>query len=256
VVNQVRDPVVRTFWRDEFEEYDKRFRQEAISPIQNEVGQLLMSPPMRNVLGQVRRKVDSRFIMDKRKIFIGNLSKGMLGEDKANLLGSILVTSFELAAMERVDVPEHKREDFYLFIDEFQNFSIDSFTSILSEARKYRLCLTLSHQYLDQVRENVRKALFGNAGTLISFRVGETDAQALAREYGAGFVPAQFSSLGNFEVMAKILYDGGHIEPFLGKTLSPLPLVGGRRDIIIGRSREKYASTRQAIESKIKKWMG
>src|SRR5580698_703437 len=150
VVNQVKDPVVKSFVLKEFESYGTQFMQEAISPIQNKVGQLLMSPPVRNVLGQVRRKIDPRFMMDNRRILIANLSKGLLGEDKANLLGSLLVTSFELAALERVDTPEDKRQDFNLYVDEFQNFATDSFTAILSEARKYRLCLTLSHQYLDQ----------------------------------------------------------------------------------------------------------
>jgi hypothetical protein len=149
----------------------------------------------------VKRKIDPRFMMDNRRIFIANLSKGMLGENKANLLGSLLVTSFELAAMERVDVPEHRRKDFFLFIDEFHNFSTDSFASILSEARKYRLCLTLSHQYLDQVRENVRKAVFGNAGTLISFRSGESDARVLAQEFGDIRMASRFGGLANFEVM-------------------------------------------------------
>src|ERR1700690_3086973 len=193
--------------------------QEAIAPIQNKVGQLLMSPPVRNVLGQVRRKVDPRFMMDNRRILIANLSKGHLGEDKANLLGSLLVTSFELAALERVDIPEAKREDFFLYIDEFHNFATDSFATILSEARKYRLCLTLSHQYLDQLRDSIRSAVFGNAGTLISFRVGGSDAHLLAHECGSVYTPGRFSSLSNYEVVVRLLSRGEHHEPFQGITL-------------------------------------
>jgi hypothetical protein len=255
VVRQVKDPLVRSFWRDEFEEYDKRFMREAIAPIQNKVGQFLMSPPIRNVLGQVKRKVDPRDIMDNRKIFIANLSKGLLGEDKSNLLGSILTTSFELAAMERAKVPEQKRQDFFLFIDEFQNFSTDSFASILSEARKYRLCLTLSHQYLDQVRENVRTAVFGNVGAMISFRVGESDAEILSREFGHAFPPGQFSSLGNFEILSKVLSHGRHSEPLSGRTLRSIGVPGGQRDEVIRRSRKKYATPRAVIEKKISRWM-
>jgi hypothetical protein len=255
VVKQVKDPVVRSFWRDEFEHYDPRFRQEAIAPIQNKVGQLLMAPPMRNVLGQIRRKIDPKFIMDNRRIFIANLSKGSIGEDKSSLLGAILTTSFELAAMERVAMSEHKRRDFYLYVDEFQNITTESFASILSEARKYRLCLTLSHQYTDQIRESVRKAIFGNVGTMISFRVGENDARILSREFGDTFVPAQFTSLGNFEVLAKTLQSGEQLTPFRAKTLPRLAFNGGRSEIIRRRSREKYAVNKHIVERKIGQWI-
>ena len=174
---------------------------------------------------------------------------------KRTCWGRFLVTSFELAAMERVDTPEAKRRDFYLFIDEFHNFSTESFISILSEARKYRLCLTLSHQYLDQVRRNIRQAVFGNAGSLIAFRVGERDAKALAEEFGNGYDPGQFSSLDNFEVLAKCLSGGRHGEPFFGHTLPPLELPGGHRDEVIRRSREKYAGHKKDVEEKIDRWM-
>jgi hypothetical protein len=229
--------------------------QEAVAPIQNKVGQLLMSPPVRNVLGQVKRKIDPRFMMDNRRILIANLSKGLLGEDKANLLGSLLVTSFELAALERVDVPESKRQDFFLFIDEFHNFATDSFATILSEARKYRLCLTLSHQYLDQLRDSVRHAVFGNAGTIISFRVGGRDAKALAEEFAGTLNAGQFSSLGNYEVVARMLSHGEHGQPFLGRTLRPLEIRSGRRATVIRRSREKYANTKEIVERKISRWL-
>jgi hypothetical protein len=255
VVKQVRDPVVKNFWLKEFENYPNQFMQEAISPIQNKVGQLLMSPPIRNVLGQVRRKVDPRFMMDNRRILIANLSKGMLGEDKANLLGSLLVTSFELAALQRVDVQQEKRQDFFLYIDEFHNFTTDSFATILSEARKYRLCLTLSHQYLDQLRPNVRSAVFGNAGTVISFRVGGRDAKILAEEFSAEKTAPQFSSLANHEILVKRPSGGKQIESFVARTIPPLEIRSGRRQEVIRRSREKYASRKHTVEDKIARWM-
>lgn len=255
VVNQIKDPFVRSFWVNEFESYDVKFMTEAIAPVQNKVGQLLMSPPIRNVLGQVKRKVDPRFMIARQRIFIANLSKGLIGEDKANLLGSLLVTSFELAAMERVDIPEEERKDFFLFIDEFQNFTTDSFATILSEARKYRLSLTLSHQYLDQVPEQIQKAVFGNVGTIIAFRVGQSDARTLANEFGPRYIADQFSSLGNFEVLVKLLSRGQHGEPFAGSTFPPIKMHTGRRDAVIRRSREKYASSKVVIESKINRWL-
>jgi hypothetical protein len=255
VVKQVKDPIVRSFWTHEFEAYSKQFMQEAIAPIQNKVGQLLMSPPVRNVLGQVRRKIDPRFMMDNRRILIANLSKGLLGEDKSNLLGCLLVTSLELAAMERVGVPEAARQDFFLYIDEFHNFATESFATILSEARKYRLNLTLSHQYLDQLAENVRHAVFGNAGTLISFRIGGKDAHALEHECGRAYTAGQFGSLGNFEVITRLLSEGRHREPFFARTLAPLEIRSGRRNEVLRRSREKYAERKRIVEDKIDRWM-
>jgi hypothetical protein len=254
-VKQTKDPIVKSFWTREFENYSNQFMQEAIAPIQNKVGQLLMSPPVRNVLGQVKRKVDPRFVIDNRRILIANLSKGLLGEDKANLLGSLLVTSFEFAAMERVNIPESKRQDFFLFIDEFHNFATDSFATILSEARKYRLNLTLSHQYLDQLRPSIRDAVLGNAGTLISFRVGGRDGKTLAQEFGIDYNSGQLGSLGNFEVLLKALSQGQLGAPFPGRTLPALEIRSGRRDAVIRRSREKYASRKKDVEGKIDRWL-
>ncbi|GFO82750.1 MAG: hypothetical protein A49_23770 [Methyloceanibacter sp.] len=197
VVKQVQDPVVRSFWFDEFAGYDRRFLVEAVAPIQNKIGRLLMAPPIRNILGQVRSKIDARFMMDDRRILIANLAKGRLGEDKANLLGAVLVTQFQLAAMSRADMPEDERVDFTLFVDEFHNFLTDSFASILSEARKYRLSLVLAGQYLSQVPDVIQESVFGNVGTMISFRVGEADAAVLAREFGLAGTARSFSDLAN-----------------------------------------------------------
>lgn len=255
VIKQIKDPMVRSFWVNEFERYDKKFLNEAIAPIQNKVGQLLMSPHVRNILGQVRSRINARFMMDNGRIFIADVSKGKLGADKSNLLGAMLVTEFQLAAMSRADTPENKRRDFYLYVDEFQSFASDSFISILSEARKYRLCLTLSHQYIDQLKPEIRDAVFGNVGSIVSFRVGHRDALALEQAFGGTWLASQFTSLGNFEVCAKLLADGQDREPFLGTTLPPIGKRYGRREKIIRRSREKYASRRTTVESKIKRWL-
>ncbi|HEV8542741.1 MAG TPA: hypothetical protein VGR78_10155 [Verrucomicrobiae bacterium] len=167
VVKQVKDPMVRSFWVDEFARYDRNFRQEVIGPIQNKVGQIFLAPALRNVLGQVSTKINFRFMMDTGRIFLAKLSKGLIGETHSSLLGSLLVTGFELAALSRADVPAEKRSDFFLYVDEFQHCATESFASILSEARKYRLSLTLAHQYMSQISEQLRDAVFGNVGNLL-----------------------------------------------------------------------------------------
>lgn len=251
VVQQIKDPFVREFWELEYESYDARFRREAIAPIQNKLGQFLLNPVIRNILGQVKCKVSFPFVMDNERIFIANLSKGKLGHDKANLLGSLLITQFQLAAMRRAEQPEGERRDFFLLIDEFQNFTTDAFASLLSEARKYRLCLTLSHQYVEQVPLPIRRAVFGNAGTLISFRVGYSDADTLQNEFGRTFVAEQFSDLEKFEVIARILENGTNMVPFKGATLQPINNYIGHRNKIVKRVREKFAVTREEVESKL-----
>jgi hypothetical protein len=256
VVRQVRDPFIRAFWTEEYESYDTRFQREAIAPIQNKVGQFLLHPVMRNILGQVQSKIGFRFVMDNQRLFIANLAKGKLGHEKANLLGSLLTTQFQLAAMARTDQPEHERRNFYLFIDEFQNFSTDSFAAILAEARKYRLCLTLSHQYIDQLSLPVRQAVLGNAGTLVAFRIGYTDAEVLEKEFGRAFLAEQFVELDRYEVLVKLLVDGVTTEPFRGKTLPPILDKVGRRKNLIARSREKYATRRCVVENKLTRWLG
>jgi hypothetical protein len=255
VVKQVKDPSVRTFWVKEFASYEKKFLAEILSPVRNKVGQLLMAPPMRHILGQVTSTFDPRFMMDNGRILIANLSKGRLGEDKANLLGAILVTQFQLAAMSRVDTPEENRRDFHLYIDEFHNFSTDSFASILSEARKYRLCLTLAHQYTAQLDPTIRDAVFGNVGSLISFRVGDFDAETLERAFGNSYTADQFTGLGNFEVVAKLLDQGQSRESFRGVTLPPSGKTYGTRANITERSRQRYAKPRVAIDRKIERWL-
>jgi hypothetical protein len=254
VIRQIKDPVTRAFWVNEFEQFSRSVQQEMVSPIQNKIGQLLMSPHVRNILGQVRTRIDARFMMDEGRIFIANVSKGRLGADKANLLGALLVTQFELAAMSRVNIPESQRRDFHLYVDEFQSFTSDSFVSILSEARKYRLCLTLSHQYTAQLRPEIREAVFGNVGSIMTFRVGQKDAEVLEREFGGAYPASRFVELRNHEICAKILKDGEHGDAFFGRTL---PLWGNRCNrsrTIIHRSREKYGAQRTIVEDRIRRW--
>jgi energy-coupling factor transporter ATP-binding protein EcfA2 len=255
VVKQVKDPIVREYWLHEYESYGKQFMQEAIAPVQNKIGALFMAAPLRNILGQVRNRVDARFMMDNRRIFIANLSKARLGEDKSGLLGSLLMTQFQWAAMGRAGVPEEERKDFHLYVDEFHQFITDSFASALSEARKYRLNLTLSHQYLGQLREEIREAVFGNVGSMVSFRLGYPDAKVLAGEFGNEYDPRQFTDLANHEVCARLIIHGQAGMPFLGQTYPSGGRAYGRKDVIIRRSREKYCVPKAVVEDKIRRWM-
>lgn len=255
VINQVRDPFVRAFWTDEYESYDPRFQREAIAPIQNKLGQFLLNPVIRNILGQVRNRISFPFILDNQRIFIANLSKGALGHDKASLLGCLLASQFQLAALQRANQPEHERKDFYLFIDEFQNFTTDAFASILSEARKYRLCLTISHQYMEQIPVPTRQAVLGNVATLISFRVGQTDAEVLEKEFGLTYAARHFVELDRYQVLLKTLHDGIPTEPFLGKSLPPIENRVGRRAKLIHHSRLRFSTERLTVEEKLSRWI-
>jgi hypothetical protein len=254
VVKQLHDPIVRSFWENEFEAYDKRFRNEAVSPILNKVGQFLMSPVIRNILGQVKNRIDFRKILDRKQIFIANLSKSQLGDEKAALLGSLLVSQFQIAATTRARLPMEDRTPFGLCIDEFHNFVTDSITSILSESRKYGLHLTLLHQFTDQIRPELRQAIFGNISSLISFRVGYTDAERIANEMGT-LKPEQLADLGKFEIAAKVMMGGVSSEPFMGKCLPPLGTFYGRKEKIIKRCRERFSASKAEVEEKVEKWI-
>ncbi|MAX24219.1 MAG: hypothetical protein CMJ19_06920 [Phycisphaeraceae bacterium] len=255
VLRQVTNPSVRAFWFGEFARYDKRFLAEAIAPIQNKIGQLVLAPTTRNILGQIKSGFDTRFIIDNKRIFIASLSKGRLGDDKANLLGAILLTLFQLSAMRRTDIPEHERNDFHLYIDEFQSFSTTSFVSILSEARKYRLCLTLSHQYIKQLPQSLQDGIFGNVGTLISLRVGQSDATVLSEQFGGGLVPRHFTDLGNHRACVKQLSGGEYGEPFFCDMYPPVDMRCGKREQIIKTSRQRYGTKRDVVEERIERWM-
>jgi len=255
VIRQIKDPFIRSFWADEFEGYEPRFQREAIAPIQNKLGQFLLNPVIRNILGQVRSKVSIPFTMNTGRLFIANLCKGKLGHDKANLLGSLLVSQFQLAAMARSHQPESERRDFFLFIDEFQNFSTDAFASILAEARKYRLSLILSHQYIDQLSLPVRQAVFGNVGSLIAFRAGYSDAEVLQKEFGNIYQARQFVDLNRHEIIAKIHEDGSSPDPFRALTRAPFTTRSSRKEKLLALSRERFASHRAKVQEITERWM-
>ena len=257
VVSKVSDPVIKSFWEDEFTKYSKQFATEAISPIQNKVGQFLSNPMVRNIVGQTKSSIDMREIMDNRKILIINLAKGRIGEDYSALLGAMLITKIQLAAMSRVDIPEEERKDFYFYVDEFQNFATESFAGILSEARKYRLNLTIAHQYIGQLEEEVRDAVFGNVGTIISFRVGAADAEILEKEFAPVFYITDIVNLGKYDIYLKLMIDGIAGDAFSATTL-PSPDISETKneEKIIKISRERYSASREAVEEKIVKWAG
>src|SRR3989339_665355 len=256
VTDNIKDPVVKAFWVNEFAGYNDKFASEAIAPIQNKVGQFLSSSLIRNIVGQVKSSIDVRKVMDKKMILILNLSKGRIGEDNSELLGAMMITKIQLAAMSRVDMPEDKREDFYLYVDEFQNFATESFASILSEARKYHLNLILAHQYIEQLIEEVRNAIFGNVGTLVVFRVGAADAEALAPEFVPIFTEEDIVNLPKYEIYLKLMIDGIASEPFSARGLAPLSkdAIEGNSEKVIAVSRERYARERAAVEDKIARW--
>lgn len=258
IIEKVKDPIVKSFWVDEFSKYPDRFQAEAIAPIQNKVGQFLSVPLIRNIVGQVSSTINIREIMDNQKILILNLGKGKIGEDNANLLGAMIITKIQLTAMERIDIPEKERRDFYLYVDEFQNFATESFANILSEARKYRLNLILAHQYIEQLDERVRAAVFGNVGTLVCFRIGAADAEILEAEFTPTFSATDLVNLTKYDVYTKLMIDGVASEPFSATTLPPLPaeFKSGNYDKIIKVGRERYGRPRELIEDKIARWAG
>lgn len=257
VVAKVKDPVVKAFWITEFARYEQRFAQEAIAPIQNKVGQFLSAFIIRNIVGQVTSTIKVREIMDEGKILVLNLSKGRIGEDNARLLGGLFITKIQLSAMERVEIPEKERRDFFLFVDEFQNFATESFANILSEARKYHLGLVMAHQYIEQLDEKtVRPAVFGNVGTLIAFRVGATDAEYLEKEFTPRFVIDDIVNIPKFQMYLKLLIDGIVSEPFSAIGLPPLPdeYKMNSFDKVVRVSRERYARSRNIVEDKVARW--
>ncbi|MBI2037342.1 MAG: type IV secretion system DNA-binding domain-containing protein [Candidatus Magasanikbacteria bacterium] len=256
VVRNLKDPVIKAFWETEFAGYNDRYKQEAVAPVQNKIGQFLSASVIRNIVAQVKSRINIREIMDNKKIFIMNLSKGRIGEDNSRLLGGMLITKIQLAAMERVDTPEKDRKDFFLYVDEFQNFATESFSNILSEARKYRLDLTMAHQYMEQLDETVLAAVIGNVGTLVTFRVGSTDAEILAKEFAPTFVETDLVNLTKFQIYLKLMIDGVASQPFSANTLSPINLSTESADKVIRVSRERYATNRENIEDKIMRWTG
>lgn len=262
IINNLKDPVIKAFWVHEYEAWQEKFRNEAIAPIQNKVGQFLSTSVIRNIVGQSKSTINIFDMMNEGKIFLVNVSKGRIGEDNSKLIGGMIITKLQLAAMERVRIPEDERKDFYLYVDEFQNFVTDSFASILSEARKYRLNLTVAHQYTAQLvtkeSSNVRDAIFGNVGTMIVFRVGADDADFLEKEFAPEFTPEDLVNLPNFKIYLKLMIDGITSRPFSAKTLPPIikKLDHTIEEQVIKMSRELYCRPRDIVENEINQWSG
>ncbi len=262
IISNLKDPVIKAFWVHEYEAWQEKFRNEAIAPIQNKVGQFLSTSIIRNIVGQSISTINVFDIMNEGKIFLVNVSKGRIGEDNSALLGGMIITKIQLAAMERVRIPEDDRKDFYLYVDEFQNFVTEAFAGILSEARKYRLNLTVAHQYTAQLisdkNSSVRDSIFGNVGTMMIFRVGADDAEFLEKEFEPEFTPQDIVSLPNYKIYLKLMIDGVSSRPFSAKTLPPMVKSGNKdiEDEVIKTSRELYCRPREVVEREINNWSG
>jgi hypothetical protein len=256
IVKQVKDPVIAKFWDEEYASMatNSRLVTEAVAPIQNKVGRFLSSSTIRNIVGQVKSTIDLGEVMNQGKILLVNLSQGRLGEESSALLGGMIVTRLQSTAMERVSIPEDQRKDFFLFVDEFQNYATDSFAKILSEARKYRLCLHMTHQYLNQLPETVRQSIFGNVGTVLSFIVGPEDAPIMAQQYAPVFTEEDMVSMDRHSLYLKMMIEGRISIPFSARSLDLRYQRGGYKDEVLRRSREKYGRPRELVEDKIKRW--
>ncbi|MEI6058078.1 MAG: type IV secretion system DNA-binding domain-containing protein, partial [bacterium] len=258
VIDHVTDISVKNFWVKEFANYTERMAAEAVPAIQNKIGQFTANALIRNMIGQPTSSFNIRELMDNRKILIINLSKGKIGESNANLLGGMLITKIYLAAMSRADIPERTLKtmpNFYLFVDEFQSFANESFADILSEARKYKLNLTIAHQYIEQMEEEVRAAVFGNVGTMIIFRVGAFDAEVLEKEFAPTFTAEDIVNLGAYQIYLKLMIDGISSPPFSANSLPPIPQQDQTMVAeVIAESRKQFAHTRADVENTINEW--
>ncbi|MBA3757639.1 DUF87 domain-containing protein [Candidatus Saccharibacteria bacterium] len=251
VVNYIDDPVVKGFWVNEFASWNDKFATEAVAPVLNKVGAFTANPMVRNIIGQPKSTFNIRKIMDEGKILIVNLSRGLMGEDNAGILGAMMVTKIQLAAMGRADMPEKERRPFYLYVDEFQNFATDSFAVILSEARKYALNLTVANQYISQMSQPVRDAVFGNVGTIMSFRVSPDDAPFLTKYFEPQFESGDLIQQHNRYFMITMSIDGEKAAPFSAKTLNlPTPPADPTSQII-ELSRQRYSKERSQVEARV-----
>ena len=251
VLSYVTNQHTLSFWKNEFDKYSPALRSEAITPILNKTGVFLTSIPLRNTVGQNTNGFRMQNVLDEGKILIANLSKGELGEDASSILGSILVTSIQLAALFRSTQPEHERIPFYLYVDEMHSFISLSFADILSEARKYKLSLFLTHQYIEQLHEKIRSAIFGNVGTIISFRIGAEDAEHLAKEFNPEFNEDDFVNLPRYSMYLKLMIDGATSRPFSAFSLPPKQQVQSFKEEAIDFSRKKYGKERKLVEEQI-----
>jgi hypothetical protein len=258
VVENITDPTVKSFWVDEFAKYTDKFAAEATPAIQNKVGQFTSNPLIRNIVGQSKSSFDMRDIMDNKKILIANLSKGRMGETNSNLLGGMMITKIYLAAMSRAEKNEQEMRHlpaFNLYVDEFQSFANKSFADILSEARKYKLSLVMAHQYITQMPEEVRDAVFGNVGTFITFRVGAFDAEVLEKEFAPNFVIEDIVNLGFAQIYLRLMVDGVGSHPFSARTLGPIdPPSINNRDRVVEASKTNFGAPREQVEAEIVRW--
>jgi hypothetical protein len=251
VLSRIQNQHLHAFWRNEFEKYSPSMKAEAIAPILNKIGLFQASIPLRNITGQGTSSFSFQEVMDTGKIFIANLSKGVLGEDVSALLGSMLVTNIQLAALYRAVQKEEDRRPFYLYVDEMHSFVTNSFADILSEARKFKLGLFLTHQYIEQLSEKIRAAVFGNAGTLIAFRVGAADAEYLEKEFYPVFDRTDLVSLPRYSMYLKLMIDGATSQPFSAETIAVSEYVESYRKNVIEFSQNRYGRTRRLVEEGI-----
>ncbi len=258
VIDNIEDPSVKSFWVDEFLKYNERYMQEAGDAIKNKIGQFTANPLIRNIIGQPKSSFDIREMMDQKKIIIMNLSKGLVGETNANLLGSMLTTRIYLAAMSRADCnleATQQLPNFYFYVDEFQSFANATFANILSEARKYKLNLTIAHQYIEQMEEEVKNAVFGNVGTIVSFRAGPFDAEVLESIFNPQFYAIDICNLGFAQIYLTLMIDGIGSKPFSAITMSPIkPAEISYKDCIIAASRRNYGRPRAEVEEMVKEF--
>lgn len=252
VVEYIEDDMVKRFWAIEFADWSEKFDTDAIIPLVNKLGQFLSDPLLRNIFGQKENKINLEELMQQKKIIFINLSKGRLGEENSSFLGSMFITKIKQAGMSRASLPEKERHDFYLYVDEFHNLVTETFENILSEARKYALCLTIAHQYVGQIIPRVQAAVLGNTGSIIIFRVGGEDAERLEPEMEPLFKVKDMINLGMQEFYVKMTIDGETYDPFSAETLKVLPPPHGSfKDKIVAASRRKYSISADAAKKLI-----
>ncbi len=256
VIGYIDDMVVKNFWVTEFASWNDKFASEAVAPVLNKVGAFTANPMIRNIIGQPKSTFNLRQIMDQGKILIVNLSRGLMGEDNAGILGAMMVTKIQLAAMGRANVPEAERRPFYLYVDEFQNFATDSFATILSEARKYNLNLTVANQYISQMAEPVRDAVFGNVGTIVTFRVSPDDAPFLVKYFEPQFEAGDLIAQHARYFVITMIINGEKAAPFSAKTLNLPDTPSDSTAEIIELSRERYAQDKSVVEEIVRRAAG
>lgn len=265
VIEKITDPMVRAFWLQEFPRLTRSQELEAVAIIENKISQIVYNPLIRNIIGQTKPKINFRELLDGKKILLANLARGKIGEDNSKLLGVFLITKLYLTILSSIALSEEERKDYYLYLDEFQNFATGAFVNILSEARKYKLNLVLANQYLSQLDEitpagkttGIKDAIFGNVGTIVSFRLGAEDAEFLEREFLPEFSAQDFVNLTKFNIYLRLMVQGVATRPFSAITLPPPQKIEeSNKEKIIKVTRERYATPRKIIEEKLGQWAG